>query len=85
MEITGSVDYETKQTYYLTVVAADGGGRRQTAPVTLDIVDVNDNAPQFLRTDYQGHIKENSTHFDKELKIEVYFVLCMMLLQSQFD
>ncbi|XP_041364065.1 cadherin-23-like [Gigantopelta aegis] len=64
VEITGSVDYETKQSYYLTIVATDGGGRRQTAPLTIYIMDVNDNAPKFLRTDYQGHAidrdKENT-------------------------
>lgn len=42
-----SLDYEQEQSYSFEVVATDGGGLEGKQTVTVNIVDVNDNAPIF--------------------------------------
>ncbi|KAE8743505.1 hypothetical protein FOCC_FOCC010892 [Frankliniella occidentalis] len=59
-----TLDRERQAQMKLTVVAADtpGGGaaqRRSQAAVTIDILDVNDNAPQFSKRSYSTVIPEN--------------------------
>lgn len=58
------LDRERQAQMKLFVVAADtpGGGagqRRSQVPVTIDILDVNDNAPQFSKRAYSTVIPEN--------------------------
>ncbi|XP_035677124.1 protocadherin Fat 4-like [Branchiostoma floridae] len=43
--LVSALDYETDTNYQLTVTATDGGGRVDTATVTITVNDVNDNTP----------------------------------------
>ena len=52
-EVTGvislvrSVDFESKKMYSFTVVATDNGGLKGRQNVVVNVIDVNDNAPEF--------------------------------------
>ena len=65
------LDYETRKEYQLTVEATDTGGLRDSVPLTITLQDVNDNAPRFLRREYQAFVKENQAEFDGEIRITV--------------
>ena len=75
------LDYETRRDYQLTVEATDTGGRRDSALLTITLLDVNDNAPEFRRTEYQAFVKENHPDFDTEIKITV---ICSLFFLSRY-
>lgn len=54
-------DYEIKPFYNLTVRATSIVGSSAQTLVYVHIVDVNDNAPLFVQSDFVGNISESST------------------------
>ena len=56
-----ALDRETRDSYLLTITASDEGNPQKSSSVKLSItvLDVNDNAPQFNASSLQGGIKEN--------------------------
>ncbi|KAI8501937.1 hypothetical protein Bbelb_203490 [Branchiostoma belcheri] len=62
--VSGNLDYETAQSYRLTVEARDMDGmpgyRSATARLTIVLQDENDNPPQFSQDDFHFSIPENS-------------------------
>uniref|UniRef100_A0A8C2P1D5 Cadherin domain-containing protein n=1 Tax=Capra hircus TaxID=9925 RepID=A0A8C2P1D5_CAPHI len=56
------LDREEEPEISLTLTALDGGSppRYGTAQVRIEVVDINDNAPQFQQLLYEVHIPENS-------------------------
>ncbi|KAI8490002.1 hypothetical protein Bbelb_323630 [Branchiostoma belcheri] len=63
--VDGNLDYETVQSYSLTVVAMDRDGmpghRTATALLTIELQDENDNPPQFSPENFHFFVSENST------------------------
>lgn len=68
-EITGQLtlahllDRETISTYYLKIVASDKGFPKPlsaTTTLTIDVLDENDNVPQFVPNDYKISVPENT-------------------------
>jgi len=58
---TRPLDADTgKVRYNFRVRAIDGGGESDSAEVTIIVNDINDNAPEFNKTDHQIDIYENS-------------------------
>ncbi|XP_056344157.1 protocadherin Fat 4-like [Oenanthe melanoleuca] len=55
---TGSVDRESKERYELLLVASDNGVpvRQNFTQVSIQVLDVNDNPPQFTRAQYSASI-----------------------------
>ncbi|XP_033755014.1 LOW QUALITY PROTEIN: cadherin-23-like [Pecten maximus] len=55
------IDFDKKRQYVLTVTARDenGRGRAGTTTLTINILDVNDNAPVFVNQNYTSYIEEN--------------------------
>ena len=49
---TGEVDYETAYLYQLELSVVDQGGLRSNVTLEVLIINVNDNAPSFDRTEY---------------------------------
>lgn len=51
-----TLDYETGSSYNLTVEASDDGfpSLKTTIPVSIRVIDVNDNPPMFINFDTQG-------------------------------
>ncbi|XP_068133855.1 protocadherin gamma-B1-like isoform X37 [Hyperolius riggenbachi] len=60
IKVIGTVDYEIKQRYELTVEAKDGGGLEAHCKVSIQIVDINDNAPEIIITSLLPSIPEDS-------------------------
>ena len=58
--IRQQLDYERTESYNFTVVASDPSGNRGSATVEITILDVNDNAPEFLESFYNATISEDS-------------------------
>uniref|UniRef100_A0A3B3XNS6 Cadherin domain-containing protein n=1 Tax=Poecilia mexicana TaxID=48701 RepID=A0A3B3XNS6_9TELE len=57
------LDRETASEYNITVTCSDGGipSLSSSVTLTLQISDVNDNAPVFERSSYEAYIVENNT------------------------
>ncbi|XP_068133859.1 protocadherin gamma-B7-like isoform X41 [Hyperolius riggenbachi] len=60
IKVIGIVDYEVKQRYELTVEAKDGGGFVAHCKVLIQIIDMNDNAPEITVTSLSPTIQEDS-------------------------
>ncbi|KAM4722755.1 cadherin EGF LAG seven-pass G-type receptor 3 [Rhinophrynus dorsalis] len=65
------LDYEDQVTYTLAVVAKDNGipQKSDTAYVEIMVNDVNDNAPQFVNTQYHGIVSEDAPSYTSVLQI----------------
>ncbi|XP_059167286.1 cadherin-23-like isoform X3 [Physella acuta] len=70
LKVSGSIDREENNQFYLSVEAKDGGGLRTPAEVVVTVLDMNDNSPVFVRDDYEGIIKEGSLQFIRQLKVQ---------------
>ncbi|KAM9311553.1 protocadherin gamma-B1-like [Gastrophryne carolinensis] len=57
---TGHLDYELFDAYEMTVEAKDGGGHITNCKISIQVVDVNDNAPEITVTSVSVMIPENS-------------------------
>ncbi|XP_056373100.1 protocadherin gamma-B4-like isoform X35 [Hyla sarda] len=60
IKVLGDLDYETSETYEMTVVAKDGGGHVTHCKVSIQVMDVNDNAPEILIKSLSVSIPEDS-------------------------
>ncbi|NXJ03333.1 PCDBF protein, partial [Odontophorus gujanensis] len=54
------LDFETTQKYEVSVRATDGGGLSALCKVLVDVVDVNDNAPEFVVSSFNNPLPENT-------------------------
>ncbi|XP_066552590.1 protocadherin Fat 4 isoform X2 [Amia ocellicauda] len=61
LSLNQPLDFETVQQYTLTVEARDGGSPQlqSTCSVIVQVLDVNDNAPQFSKGEYSIAVFEN--------------------------
>ncbi|XP_043541811.1 cadherin EGF LAG seven-pass G-type receptor 2-like [Chiloscyllium plagiosum] len=62
IDVVSQLDYETSKEYTLRIRAQDGGRpplSNITGLVTVQVVDVNDNAPIFVSTPFQSTVLEN--------------------------
>jgi hypothetical protein len=55
-----SLDYETKSSYEITVAAVDLGNppKSSLAKVTVNVTDMNDNVPAFIRSHFTVNITD---------------------------
>ncbi|XP_075852246.1 protocadherin alpha-5 [Microcebus murinus] len=60
--LDGALDRESISHYHLVVTARDGGSPSlwATASVSVEVADVNDNAPAFAQPEYTVFVKENN-------------------------
>ena len=65
------LDREMQDTHYLNFEAIDGGNFRTSVPLEVTLRDVNDNAPEILRDQYEGYTEENSAALERQLFVEV--------------
>ncbi|XP_063784677.1 protocadherin gamma-B4-like isoform X46 [Pseudophryne corroboree] len=56
----GELDFEAIQCYEMTVEAADGGGLMEQCTILIQIMDVNDNAPEIMLASLSTPIPEDS-------------------------
>lgn len=69
-----TLDYESQKSYSLTLIARDGGGRESNANIFIDIVDLNDNFPQFETNEYYRSVREGSKAFEPQFFVKAYDV-----------
>ncbi|XP_076713773.2 protocadherin beta-5-like [Callospermophilus lateralis] len=55
-----AVDFEATQHYIIEIAATDGGGLSGECTVAIEVVDVNDNAPELTMSTLSSSIPENS-------------------------
>ncbi|XP_075687862.1 cadherin EGF LAG seven-pass G-type receptor 3 isoform X3 [Rhinoderma darwinii] len=69
--LNAPLDYEDQMTYSLAIVAKDNGipQKSDTTYVEIMVNDVNDNAPQFLNTQYHGIVSEDAPPFTSVIQI----------------
>ncbi|KAG9490992.1 hypothetical protein GDO78_006374, partial [Eleutherodactylus coqui] len=60
IKVLGNLDYETSENYEMTVVAKDGGGQVTHCKVSVQLIDVNDNAPEITMKSISPSIPEDS-------------------------
>ncbi|XP_069812717.1 protocadherin gamma-B2-like [Dendropsophus ebraccatus] len=61
IKIIGTLDYEASNSYDMTVEAKDGGGLVSHCKVSIQVIDVNDNAPDITVTTLAATIPEDSS------------------------
>ena len=59
--VSGQLDYETKTRYVLHIQGEDGGGMSVTKAFTINVVDVNDETPQFLNFPVNITVNEDAS------------------------
>ncbi|KAM3664858.1 uncharacterized protein VK521_009112 [Ammospiza maritima maritima] len=60
IKITKPLDFEAAQTHELSVRARDGGGLSAICKVLVEVVDVNDNAPELVVSSFSSPLPENT-------------------------
>ncbi|XP_069812803.1 protocadherin gamma-B4-like [Dendropsophus ebraccatus] len=60
IKVLEDLDFETSDIYEMTVEAKDGGGHVTHCKVLVQVMDVNDNAPEIAITSFLASIPENS-------------------------
>lgn len=64
------IDYETRQSYYMSFQASDGFGQSSVVPLSIQVTDANDNVPHFIRDKYTATIDEGSLKFEPPLRVK---------------
>ncbi|XP_040200849.1 protocadherin gamma-B1-like isoform X27 [Rana temporaria] len=60
IKISGTLDYETSESYEMTVEAKDGGGHVTHCKISIQVIDINDNVPLITVTSLSSTIPEDS-------------------------
>ena len=62
LETTASLDREERSSFLLNITAADGGRPALTGSMllTVNVLDINDNAPVFVKEEYEARINETA-------------------------
>ena len=64
--VSGALDRETVDTYYVSAEARDGGGYTAFTNLQINILDENDKSPVFRREEYFATVREDSLTFLRE-------------------
>ncbi|XP_014117940.1 PREDICTED: protocadherin beta-4-like, partial [Pseudopodoces humilis] len=60
IKLTKPLDFEAAQSHELSVRATDGGGLSAICKVLVEVVDVNDNAPEVVVSSFSSPLPENT-------------------------
>ncbi|XP_059614956.1 cadherin-23 [Phlebotomus argentipes] len=61
-----NLDYEEQKSYSMALAAVDGGGLETNANLFIDVIDLNDNYPEFESLEYTRTIREGATEFEPQ-------------------
>ncbi|XP_069725646.1 protocadherin beta-15-like [Phaenicophaeus curvirostris] len=59
IKLTKPLDFETAESYEVSVQATDGGGLSAICKVLVEVLDVNDNAPELVVSSFSSPLPEN--------------------------
>ncbi|KAG5681556.1 hypothetical protein PVAND_010976 [Polypedilum vanderplanki] len=68
--VKNTLDYEQQKSYSLSLIARDGGNRESNANIYIDVLDINDNYPQFEMTEYYRSIRDGSKSFEPQFFVK---------------
>ncbi|XP_042207000.1 fat-like cadherin-related tumor suppressor homolog, partial [Homarus americanus] len=73
LSLNQELDAETKSKYDLKVLAKDNGTpqRSSTTSIIIEVIDYNDNAPQFVKEKYHASVRENALPGTVVVQLEV--------------
>ena len=54
------LDRENVSSYFLSIIATDGGNKSSSVPINITLGDVNDNSPSFAEAVYRVNISETT-------------------------
>ena len=74
VKINSHIDREIRNSYFLTIVAEDGGGHKNRTQLSINVTDVNDSPPTFLQMSYAANIAEDSAVFMPPLIVSVSII-----------
>ncbi|XP_071879719.1 protocadherin beta-4-like [Anas platyrhynchos] len=60
IRVTKPLDFETTQKYELSMLATDGGGLSGMCNAVVEVMDVNDNAPEVVISSFSSPLPENT-------------------------
>ncbi|XP_072204108.1 protocadherin beta-15-like [Excalfactoria chinensis] len=60
IQIVKPLDFEAAQKHEMSVRATDGGGLSELCKVLIEVVDVNDNAPEIVVSSFSSSLPENT-------------------------
>ncbi|KAM6356511.1 protocadherin beta-15-like [Alca torda] len=60
IKVTKPLDFEVAENHELSVRATDGGGLSAICKVLVEVVDVNDNAPELVVNSFNSPLRENA-------------------------
>jgi protocadherin Fat 1/2/3 len=69
------LNHEATARHELTVMVRDGGSRmpkRGFARVVVNVVDHNDHAPEFLSSEYEGHVYSTAAAGTSVLQVQAW-------------
>ena len=69
-----TLDYELQKSYSLSLIARDGGSRESNANIFIDVIDLNDNFPQFEANEYYRNVREGSKSFEPQFFVKAFDV-----------
>lgn len=71
--VSGNLDFEKKSKYELQIRATDPiSGSFSEVPLYIQVLDINDNRPEFPQDNYNLSISENSPVGSEVLKVTVH-------------
>ena len=65
------LDREKLDTHQVTVEAVDGGGRRSSVRLDVELLDVNDQTPEIAWSRYDTYVRENEVALERAVVVEV--------------
>ena len=65
------LDREKLDTHQVTIEAVDGGGKRSSVRLDVHLLDVNDQAPEITRSQYESYVRENEASLERTVIVEV--------------
>ena len=76
LTIRSPIDRESISTYLLTVKALDNGSPplEDTTDIEISVLDINDNAPVFTKSQYSGTLREDAMIGTKVLRVHAFDV-----------
>ena len=60
----------------------DGTGRSTTVPLVIRLLDVNDNAPQFINLPYETSLTPDLSRLTSKIIVQVNFLMILLLFSA---
>ena len=69
------LDREKLDIHQVTIEVVDGGGKRSSVRLDVNLLDVNDQSPEIVRSQYESYVRENEATLERAVVVEVRHLL----------